>query len=158
MLEMRARSDAQAAGRRRPERPRGPDALSARDSMTPRSTTPIVCALLAELSSGAVDEETKQELARALGLVAEPDRLLAAAEKGAQLGLHPDTLVKKARAGLVPGARKVGREWRFPAGQLDILPAAQPPSNPPPPTRSRRPPTTERRSVTAIRNASRRSL
>jgi hypothetical protein len=42
--------------------------------------------------------------------------------QAAQLGLHPDTLPRMAHAGRVPGAKKVGREWRFPAGRYDILP------------------------------------
>jgi excisionase family DNA binding protein len=51
-------------------------------------------------------------------------RLLDAREKAAQLHLHPDTLVRMARAGRIPAARKIGREWRFPAGELDIRPPA----------------------------------
>jgi hypothetical protein len=39
-------------------------------------------------------------------------------------GLHPETLVKMARAGRCKGAVKVGREWRFPSESVEILPPA----------------------------------
>ena len=41
-------------------------------------------------------------------------------DEGARLGLHPETLVRMARNKRVPGARKIGRSWRFPAGEIDI--------------------------------------
>ena len=44
-----------------------------------------------------------------------------AAEAADLLGLHPDTLVRMARAGRI-WAQKVGREWRFRADRLEIEP------------------------------------
>lgn len=41
---------------------------------------------------------------------------LAAA--AAFLGLHPDTLADRARAGIIPGA-KIGKEWRFLPADLE---------------------------------------
>lgn len=41
---------------------------------------------------------------------------LAAA--AAFLGIHPDTLAERARAGMIPGA-KIGREWRFLQGDIE---------------------------------------
>ncbi len=46
--------------------------------------------------------------------------LLDAETKARELGLHPETLVRMARNKRVPGARKIGRSWRFPAGEIDI--------------------------------------
>jgi hypothetical protein len=82
---------------------------------------PLLTAILAELERA--DESLKREVARQLREhVDDPERLLDAGEKAAQLGLPPDALARMARAGRVPGAKKVGREWRFPAGRYDILP------------------------------------
>jgi hypothetical protein len=50
-----------------------------------------------------------------------------------------------ARAGRVPGAKKVRREWRFPAGRCDIL------SIPPPATLSVVEPRQRRRSAVSRR-------
>jgi excisionase family DNA binding protein len=82
----------------------------------------------ADLLSAIVAEAGEEEL-RALAvrlrpyLTDTPTRLLSAPEKGEQLGLHPDTVVRMAREGRIPGATKVGREWRFPAQQTEILSA-----------------------------------
>lgn len=84
---------------------------------------PLLTAILAELERA--DDSLKRAVARQLRPhIGDDDRerLLDAGEKAAQLGLHPDTLARMARAGRVPGAKKVGREWRFPAGRYDILP------------------------------------
>ncbi len=94
-----------------------------------------------------------RELAELLrpDLTAGPDHLLDAAEAAPPAKLHPDTLVRMAREGRVKGAEKVGREWRFPTGRLEISP---------PPCRSlstesapavRRAPRRERASFAAIR-------
>jgi excisionase family DNA binding protein len=78
-------------------------------------------ALLAEIRD---DEDAKRDLAEALRpyLVTgqddgTPDRLLSVTDKAAQLGLHQDTLMRMAREGRIWGT-KVGREWRFGAGDL----------------------------------------
>ena len=84
--------------------------------------TPLLAAILAELERA--DDSLKREVARQLRphIGYEPERLLDASEKADQLQLNPETLVRMARAGRVPGARKVGRGWRFPADQTDVLP------------------------------------
>jgi Helix-turn-helix domain len=76
------------------------------------------------------DETGRREVAGRLRpyLVDPPSLLLNSEEKARQLGLHPDTLVRMARAGRVPSARKIGREWRFLAGACEVLP---PPATPP---------------------------
>ena len=75
-------------------------------------------------SLAQADDAVKRELAAYLRpyLADSPGRLLDASEKARQLGLHPETLVKMARAGRCRGAIKVGREWRFPSESLEILP------------------------------------
>lgn len=79
--------------------------------------TRLAAALLAEL-----DELACRELAELLRpyLTAGPDHLLDAAEAAPPAKLHPDTLARMAREGRVKGAEKVGREWRFPTGRLEI--------------------------------------
>lgn len=44
--------------------------------------------------------------------------ILTAAEAAEYLRIHPNTLKRKARDGLLPGA-KIGREWRFRKTDLD---------------------------------------
>jgi hypothetical protein len=58
-----------------------------------------------------------------------------ASEKAKQLHLHPDTLVRMARAGRAARAQKIEREWRFPAGSVEVPPLAIE-STPPEPPRS----------------------
>ena len=66
------------------------------------------------------DPEFRQEL---LSMLAAPrTELLDTAAFAALKGLHPDTVVRMVRAGRIPSARKEGREWRFPADDLQILP------------------------------------
>jgi len=65
-------------------------------------------------------------------------RLLSPAEAAARLGIHVKTLTRAARQGRVPGARRVGRVWRFDASQLDLQPAARASTLAPPPARARR--------------------
>jgi hypothetical protein len=68
------------------------------------------------------DDSAKREIAARLRpyLASGPKRLLNAKEKAQQLGLNPETLVRMARVGRVPGAVQAGRGWRFPEGQLEI--------------------------------------
>ncbi|MGN6188035.1 MAG: helix-turn-helix domain-containing protein [Conexibacter sp.] len=49
-------------------------------------------------------------------------RLLSPVEAAARLSIHVKTLTRAARQGRVPGARRVGRVWRFDASQLDLEP------------------------------------
>jgi excisionase family DNA binding protein len=92
--------------------------------VTRSTTAPLLDAWVAEFD--AADEDSRHELAERLRpyLAREREVLLDAEQKARQLGLHPNTLVRMARAGRVGGARKVGREWRFPVAELEILPAA----------------------------------
>lgn len=119
------------------------------------SGSPLLAAILVELERA--DARPKWEIARQLGrCVADYDqgRLLDASDKAAQLQLNPGTLVRMARAGRVPGAKKVGREWRFPTGRTDILPI-RPEASLIKPGPQRRSPVMGRRraSVTALRAA-----
>jgi hypothetical protein len=74
-------------------------------------------------SLAEADDALKRELAAYLRpyLADSPGRLLDASEKARQLGLHPDTLVKMARAGRCKDAVKARREWRFPSESVEIL-------------------------------------
>ena len=82
------------------------------------------------------DPEFRQEL---LTMLAAPRiELLDTAAFAALKGLHRDTVVRMVRAGRIPSARKEGREWRFPADDLQILPKS--------PTVERQPLRVERRS------------
>jgi excisionase family DNA binding protein len=114
------------------------------------SLTALILESLAE-----ADDALKRELAAYLRpyLADGPGRLLDAGEKARQLGLHPETLVKMARAGRCKGAVKVGREWRFPSESVEILPPAPggAPGSSRVRSRPRRPPETVPGSVAAIR-------
>ncbi len=103
------------------------------------------------------DDALKREFAAYLRpyLADSPGRLLDTSEKAQQLGIHPETLVKMARAGRFKGAIKVGREWRFPSESLEILPPApgDAPRSAALPT-ARRSPTTVPGSFAAIRGRS----
>jgi hypothetical protein len=120
--------------------------------MTPNGTPPTPPPL--EAFIGAFDqaaESVKRDLAARLVpyMTEDQGRLLDAEEKARQLGVNPETLVKWARAGRVPSAEKVGREWRFPPGPCEILPLGAPlTSDRPAPPRRRPEP---RPSVVAIR-------
>jgi excisionase family DNA binding protein len=121
--------------------------------MSARPSNSLLALFLESLAQA--DDGLKRELAAYLRpyLADSPGRLLDASEKARQLGLHPETLVKMARAGRCRGAIKVGREWRFPSESLEILPAGRegaPASSALRPTR-RRPATTVPGSVAAIR-------
>jgi hypothetical protein len=93
----------------------------------------LLTALLEELA----DESACRELAEQLRphLADAPERLLDAKAKAQQMGVNPETLARWAREGKVPGARRTGKEWRFPTGELDIQPTgsracAEPPASP----------------------------
>lgn len=49
------------------------------------------------------------------------DRWFTVAEAATALGLHPDTVWTKCRAGRVPGVEKVGRQYRIPFAALDSI-------------------------------------
>jgi helix-turn-helix protein len=95
-----------------------------RGKMSARADNSLLALFLDSLARA--DDALKRELAAYLRpyLADSPGRLLDANEKARQLGLHPETLVKMARAGRCRGAIKVGREWRFPPESLEILPPA----------------------------------
>jgi excisionase family DNA binding protein len=121
-------------------------------SGTPRGKPPFLEALVTALDEA--DESVKLELADRLRpylLAEDPGRLLSAEEKAEQLGLHPDTLVRMARNGRIPGAIKAGRAWRFRADCSKILPLEPPTSMPDSPAPRRRRSAPARRSVAAIR-------
>jgi excisionase family DNA binding protein len=65
-------------------------------------------------------------------------RLLSPGEAAARLGIHVKTLTRAAREGRVPGARRVGRVWRFDPSQLNLKPIARTPTIAPSPRRPRR--------------------
>lgn len=90
--------------------------------MSARPGNSLLAVFLESLAQA--DDAVKRELAAYLRpyLADSPGRLLDASEKARQLGLHPETLVKMARAGRCRGAIKVGREWRFQTESFEILP------------------------------------
>jgi len=65
-------------------------------------------------------------------------RLLSPAQAAKRLGIHVKTLTRAARQGRVPGARRVGRVWRFDAAQLDLEPVKRASTLTSPPARPRR--------------------
>jgi len=80
-----------------------------------------VRALMLELLSS--DPEIQQAVASAPG--SSITKLLDTAAFAELTGLHRDTAARLAREGRIPGARRQGREWRFPANDLQILPIVQ---------------------------------
>jgi len=80
-----------------------------------------VRALMLELLSS--DPEIQQAVASAPG--SGITKLLDTAAFAELTGLHRDTVARMVREGRIPGARKQGREWRFPADDLQILPKVQ---------------------------------
>jgi excisionase family DNA binding protein len=121
--------------------------------MSARPANTLLALFLESLAEA--DDALKREPAAYLRpyLADSPGRLLDASEKARQLGLHPETLVKMARAGRCKGAVKVGREWRFPSESVEILPPAAggAPGSSRVRSRPRRPPETVPGSVAAIR-------
>lgn len=80
----------------------------------------------------AFDDDALAELAERLrpflaDAEGDPARLLAPREAAARLGLHERTVARMAREGRLPGAVKIGKGWRFPAGSLAVRP---PPARP----------------------------
>jgi excisionase family DNA binding protein len=111
----------------------------------------IAGALLAELS-----DEQILALAQRLQPHLQEDReragrLLSPTDAAARLGVHAKTLTRAAREGRVPGARRVGRAWRFDPSRLDLQPVAHTPTRPPPPRRPTRPAPSNSTAVDAIR-------
>jgi excisionase family DNA binding protein len=110
---------------------------------------------LAGVLLSTLDDDALAELAERLrpflaDAEGDPGRLLAPREAAARLGLHERTVARMAREGRLPGAVKVGRGWRFPAGSLAVTPRARPHNEAPAPRR-RRPAPDGRASVRAIR-------
>lgn len=82
-------------------------------------TSRLARVLLEELAD---DPEAREELRALLG-AAESERLLKTAEAADRLGCHTKTLTDWAAAGRVRGAFLLGREWRYRASELEVLPA-----------------------------------
>lgn len=116
--------------------------------------TPLLDAVIRELT--VADPDSLRELAGRLAPhlpASMPSHMLTAGEKSRQLGGRPcaETLERWARSGRVPGAKQIGRVWRFPI-DCEILPApagvaAEPHSRPRRRRRSERP-----ASIAAIRD------
>lgn len=67
----------------------------------------------------ALDDDALCALAERLRpYLSEPDELVDARQAAERLGLHERTVARMAREGRIPGAVKVGREWRFHADRL----------------------------------------
>jgi excisionase family DNA binding protein len=109
--------------------------------------------LLATLLNDAGEPELRTLAERLRPYLSDDDRLLSATEAGARLGLHPETVVRFAREGRIPGAIKIGREWRMPP-HASVLAAgtASPPRVPTAPAARRRR-TSKRSSVAAMLSA-----
>lgn len=105
--------------------------------MSARGDAPLLDAFVAAFDGA--DESTRLAIASRLQpyLADDPNRLLDVKEKAKQVGLHPDTLARMAHSKRVPAATRAGKEWRFPAGEIDILPVhgGLPSAGPPPPLR-----------------------
>jgi excisionase family DNA binding protein len=114
---------------------------------SPGALRPLATALLDEL-----DQATCRQLAERLRpyLAGQPNRMLNAREAAALVKVNPATLVKMAKAGRVP-AVKFGREWRFRADQLEIIPQTGRSLSPAPAARPRPEGSRERTSTLAIR-------
>jgi excisionase family DNA binding protein len=79
----------------------------------------LVVAILDELRANPT---ARQELGALLSGRPSEDRLLSPREAARRLGIHPKTLTRAAAAGRVPGARRVGRHWRFDPSELVLEP------------------------------------
>jgi hypothetical protein len=121
------------------------------DQVRTTASAPLLSLLLAEIPGAP--EEMLHELAALLRpyLAEDPKRLLDTREKARQLDLHPDVLTRMVRDRRIPWAVKVGREWRFPAKPVEILPPPGRPTLPLPPNPPRRQPASARASLAAIR-------
>jgi excisionase family DNA binding protein len=109
---------------------------------------------LAAALIGVLDDDALDLLAERLRpRLAQPDeaRLLTPVEAAERLGCHPKTLVRAASAGRVRGAERVGRAWRFRAGDLTLDPPANFKTAAPPPGRPASSAATGRAAARAIR-------
>jgi excisionase family DNA binding protein len=116
----------------------------------------VLSALAAAVLADLTDEQLSVLAARLrphLDDQGAANRLLSPAQAAARLGIHLKTLTRAARQGRVPGARRVGRCWRFDASQLDLEPVTRAPSIAPPPARQRRRAHGTSSAVDAIRTA-----
>lgn len=108
------------------------------DHVTASTLSAVAGALLA----GLTDEQLSVLAARLLPHLdanrGTSGQLLSPAEAAARLGIHVKTLTRAARHGRVPGARRVGRAWRFDSSQLDLQPVTRPPTVASPSRRPRR--------------------
>jgi excisionase family DNA binding protein len=111
---------------------------SATNDATANLLRDAVRALILELL--ASDPEIQQAVSSAPGFGI--TQLLDTAAFAELKGLNRDTVARMVREGRIPGAQRVGREWRFPADDLRILPKVQHRSVPQPPSRRRRAPDT----------------
>jgi len=111
----------------------------------------LVAAILDELRA---DRDARREL-RELLREREPGghRLLTPIEAATRLGVHPKTLTRAAGAGRVPGARRVGRHWRFDPEALALHPPGS--TSPPAPVVARLSSRTGRSAADAIRQSTR---
>lgn len=76
------------------------------------------------------DPEALADLAARLRPLLAPEaddrRLLTTSDAASRLGVHPKTLERWCRDGRAPGAVKIGRGWRLPAGALAGIAQAVP--------------------------------
>jgi excisionase family DNA binding protein len=103
-----------------------------------------------------LDDDDLARLAERLRpyLSADADRLLTPAEAAGRLGVHVKTLGRATRDGRVPGAVRVGGQWRYDARGLALLPPARREAEPPPAPRPLRSPATRKPTTAdAIRRA-----
>ena len=79
--------------------------------------------LLASLDDKALDQLAEMLAPRLARAVAQPAGVLLTPNQAAELlSVHPKTLTRAAAAGRVRGAVRVGRAWRFAAGELALGP------------------------------------
>lgn len=115
-------------------------------SQPPSSRDPSRASVLSAFAAAVLADLTDEQLSVLAARLrphlhadqAATGRLLSPAEAAARLGIHPKTLTRAARQGRVPGARRVGRCWRFDASQLALEPVAPASSIAPSPARPRR--------------------
>ena len=88
--------------------------------MTPLSRT-LLATIINELRN---DPDAARELRDILTEQERDNGLLTPTEAAARLSVHPKTLTRAAGAGRVPGARRVGRHWRFEPAGLALEPPA----------------------------------
>lgn len=103
---------------------------------SPMSQPDFVAAFLDSLDDetlAAVAERLRPHLAEGR----DREGLISSRQAAQALGLSERSVVRMARDGRIPGAVKVGRRWRFPAGPLVVhAPRGQSPALSPRPTRA----------------------